>query len=150
MDFGEILEEWELGEKKEKHDNKKKLMNEYLGRFEPGKNDRIEKENDGLAARARTAEMRRKLRLMKPQRSVDLHRLSVEEALRRIAAFIGECRKDNIRKILIIHGKGRHSVSDPVLGKRILQYIQNCPFTGEYGIASKEMGGRGALWVILR
>jgi DNA-nicking Smr family endonuclease len=87
---------------------------------------------------------------MKPKRSLDLHGHSVNEALHLLDIFIKECKRDGIQKILVIHGKGMHSKLKPVLGKRIRDYLEQCPFTGELGIAPKNMGGYGALWVIIR
>ena len=146
MNFGDILNDWE---KQEKNKTKNSIMENVLKYYPP----------DGSAYREKLAadtdndskrQARRQLREMPHQREIDLHGFKAREAVEKLACFISACKKENLKKILIIHGKGNHSSSGPVLQKIILQYIQQCPLAGEYGFASRALGGRGALWVILR
>lgn len=140
-DFGDILEGWDK--------RKKKGMDGWLEEYPPDtdatRRDRIDDHHSREAARRR-----KQLRDMEPQRSLDLHGLKVDEALRRVEEFLRSCHGEGIRKVLIIHGKGLHSKNEPVLGKRIRERVQRFSFTGEVGVAENRWGGRGAMFVILR
>ncbi len=81
---------------------------------------------------------------------IDLHGLTAEEAMVRLAQFVGECYKRGIRKILIIHGKGNHSEDAPVLSGMVRSFIERDYRLGESGHPDKKDGGKGATWVILR
>ena len=140
-DFGDILDRWD--------NQKKKGMDGWLEEYPPdnegARRDRIDDHPSREAA-----QRRRQLRYMEPQRSLDLHGLKADEALRSAEEFLRSCHGEGIRKVLIIHGKGLHSKNEPVLGKRIRERVQRLSFTGEVGVAENRWGGRGALWVILR
>jgi len=124
-------------------------MEKYLESYPPDQKvyrEKIAAEED----RKFKLEARKHLLEMAPQKTIDLHGYTAQKALEVLTQFILECKRENLKKILIIHGKGNHSSSGPVLQKIILQYIQQCELTGEYGFAPRNIGGRGALWVILR
>jgi DNA-nicking Smr family endonuclease len=90
------------------------------------------------------------LRNMAPEASIDLHGLTKEEATTRLDAFVAECIRRKITKILIIHGKGNHSSTEPVLTKLVHDYIERNYHLGESGHPDKTEGGRGATWVIIK
>ena len=90
------------------------------------------------------------LRNMAPEASIDLHGLTKEEATTRLDAFVAECIRRKITKILIIHGKGNHSPTEPVLTKLVHDYIERNYHLGESGHPDKTEGGRGATWVIIK
>ena len=90
------------------------------------------------------------LRNMAPEASIDLHGLTKEEATTRLDAFVAECIRRKITKILIIHGKGNHSPTEPVLAKLVHDYIERNYHLGESGHPDKTEGGRGATWVIIK
>ncbi len=46
---------------------------------------------------------------MKPEAQLDLHGLHHDEAYERLNYFIGECVRRNLKKVLVIHGKGNHT-----------------------------------------
>jgi DNA-nicking Smr family endonuclease len=145
MDFGKILDQWENKEKqKEKHHPLEKHLDNYL----PDQKTVKEKES---SVQRRNPGLKRSLRLKKkPQKTIDLHRMTLKEAIEALDRFFRECKKEGIEKVLIIHGKGKHSNKPFVLAKKIKEYIQNHPLAGEYGPADKEMGGSGAIWVMIR
>ncbi|MEW5817091.1 MAG: Smr/MutS family protein [Spirochaetota bacterium] len=94
---------------------------------------------------------RRFLRKMKPQAELDLHGLTVKAALERTDVFLKESKRLGLKKVLIIHGKGNHSdYGESVLKKAVHAFIQKSSLTGETGVPGKEMGGNGALWLLLR
>jgi len=144
MNFEDILKEWE---NQKKQDKEKKTISNYINEYLPDESTILEKEEE---KKVNPAEERNARLKMKPQKELDLHGLCVKEAIRRTGIFIKECRQLGIKKILIIHGKGKHSRNPPILRKKIEEYIQKHPLTGEYGYAHKNMGGSGAMWVILR
>lgn len=90
------------------------------------------------------------LRSMPAEASIDLHGLTKEEATVRLNAFIEECCRRNLSKIMIIHGKGNHSSNEPVLSKLVHDYIERHYRLGESGHPDKTEGGRGATWVIIK
>ncbi len=89
---------------------------------------------------------------MKPEAVIDLHGLHQDEAEYKLNAFVTECKRRGLRKILIIHGKGLHTTgTDPVLGelvRKFIEYDKRCGTSGHP--KSKQEGGSGATWVILK
>ena len=145
MDFGEILRRWDSRPRPAKRSSP---MDEWLERYPPGRGEGVEgrAEEPEPAPAARHAALRR----MDPQARLDLHGLSVEEALLATGRFLSECRARGLEKVLIIHGKGNHSNGEPVLGRAVRQYLERSPHAGPFGEAEARWGGRGALWVLLR
>lgn len=150
MDFGKILDEWESEKPRGKGPRKRNPMHDYVDQYSPNEAVRRSKAADDELERERAGEERRRLLQMAPERTLDLHRLTAAEALVRVDEFVRASHRDRLKKILIVHGKGKHSRTDPVLGKRVVEFVRHCPLAGEYGSAPKELGGSGALWVILR
>lgn len=89
---------------------------------------------------------------MKPQAYIDLHGLHQDEAERKLNDFVTACCRRGLKKILIIHGKGIHTTgADPVLGKLVRNFIEQDKRCGTSGHPkSKQEGGTGATWVILK
>ncbi len=144
MDFGKILSRWEKQKRQAGESNMGKWIDKYL----PQQNR--EDEVEGVHRNVAAAERRRRLRALKPQRQIDLHGLTASEAVTRVDHFLQDSRRDGLRKVLIIHGKGKHSKREPVLARAIRTYIQRSPHAGEFGNPTKDYGGSGAIWVILR
>jgi len=128
MDFAEILAQWEQRKDSDKVPD-----------------DRVEERES-----ARPGLGRRALKKMRPQDELDLHGLYEREALEALKRFISRSHERGLKKVLVIHGKGRHSARTPVLGRAVRKFLESCPRTGEFGTASREDGGQGAVWVILR
>jgi DNA-nicking Smr family endonuclease len=121
-----------------------------LDRYPPS--DEVRRQKDGSSSdrhEVRASE-RRRLRALRPQRSIDLHGLSADEAVHRVERFLRRSAEEGLEKVLIIHGKGMHSASEPVLGRRVKELLQRLPLAGEFGAGKREWGGRGVTWVILR
>lgn len=145
MNFGEILDQWDRRKKLQKQNT---YMSELLDLYPP-----TEKKEDKIRSPHRTmaqAKKRKELRLLRPQRQLDLHGLKIGEAYEAIDVFLDESVKSGIRKVLIIHGKGNHSSSGPVLRDAVTRYLQNHPLAGEIGVPDKSDGGSGATWVLVR
>jgi len=139
MDFGKILDQWERGGGAGRG-----------GYGRPRDKASEDESTDRRAPHERAAERRRRLKKMAPQRQLDLHGLTAKEAVRRVDAFLKECRTAGVRKVLIVHGKGLHSAQGPVLRTAVRECVQRSPLAGEMGPAEKRWGGAGALWVVLR
>ncbi len=154
MDFGEILEEWEKYKKKEKKKQKSRVREELTEWLEKHSSDidRYAREKDSGSGndRIEAARRREELRKMKPERTLDLHGFRVKEAEIALDTFIEGCKRSGIKKVLIIHGKGKHSKEEPRLRKAVIRFLEKNPYAGEFGVASREYGGKGALWLIIK
>jgi DNA-nicking Smr family endonuclease len=154
MDFGEILKRWEKaqtagGEAASGPAEPRIDMEQALQRYPPAGEGK-EARDRGPAARAAQAREKSFLKELKPQAVLDLHGMSSAEAEEALDRFIRDSRSRGLAKVLIIHGKGLHSPGEPVLGRVVRSYLEKCPFTGAFGGASREDGGRGASWVLIR
>jgi DNA-nicking Smr family endonuclease len=81
---------------------------------------------------------------------IDLHGLKRDEAWVALENFFEEGRRRGLEKLLVIHGKGNHSVGEGLLKRLTARFIENCPFAGEWGHSPARGGGGGASWVILK
>ncbi len=90
------------------------------------------------------------LHSMPCEAQIDLHGLTSDEAVIRLQDFIAECCRRNLRKVLIIHGKGNHSEDGPVLAAVVRHFIERDYRLGESGHPDKNGGGKGATWVLIR
>lgn len=89
---------------------------------------------------------------MKPETRLDLHGLHQDEARVKLDSFITDCCRKGLRKVIIIHGKGIHTTgTDPVLGELVRKFIEHDKRCGSSGHPkTKQEGGSGATWVILK
>ena len=111
----------------------------------------VDKDAEEEKQKQRTSQLDRNyIKSMAPEASIDLHGLTKDEATVRLQAFVEECCRRKLKKILIIHGKGNHSSNEPVLAKLVHDFIERNYFLGESGHPDKEEGGRGATWVMLK
>jgi DNA-nicking Smr family endonuclease len=83
---------------------------------------------------------------------LDLHGLTREEALEALPRFLQSAQKMNQKAVLVITGKGNHSLEQPVLHQAVASWLRD---TGrsivlEFAPAPREMGGSGAYVVFLR
>lgn len=111
-------------------------------------------DKDALAAdspaRETPAEKRARLRAKRCDAVIDLHGLTRDDAWIRLESFFAGAVRQGLEKVLIIHGKGTHSVDDPVLGPMVRLFLERNPHSGESGHSGKEAGGTGSTWVILK
>lgn len=121
-------------------------MTEWLRRYGVVDKDAVKEE----ARRQEAMEDRSVLLALPYEATIDLHGLTSEEAYNRLDSFVAECRKRGLRKILIIHGKGNHSETGPVLSGLVRSFIERDWRLGESGHPDKYDGGKGATWVIIR
>jgi len=85
-------------------------------------------------------------------RQLDLHGLTREEALESLAPFLQSARLAGEKGVLVITGKGTHSTEGPVLQQVVAAWLrdQGRDLIAEYAPAPREMGGGGALVIVLR
>lgn len=81
---------------------------------------------------------------------LDLHGMTALAAEEALETFFFEACSKKLRKVLIIHGKGIHSKSGPVLSEIVRRWLERHPTAGRSGTAGNEDGGSGATWVLLK
>jgi len=123
-----------------------KMMNSWLD-SEEGWNDF---EKDEQSDKSSKGELRSFLRRLHHEAEIDLHGKTLIEAEYLLSDFIKQSKKNGLRKVLIIHGKGKHSQNGPVLSGLVREYLESSTLCGETGSPDKRDGGRGATWVILK
>jgi len=146
MDFGEILERWE---KARARGEEPVDMETALKRYPPAGQGGEVRERE-TTSRPDPSRRPGSLKALKPQAVLDLHGLSSAEAEEALDRFIRDSWSRGLSKVMIVHGKGLHSPGEPVLGRVVRSYLEKCPFTGAFGKAGREDGGRGASWVLIR
>ena len=84
------------------------------------------------------------------QKSIDLHGLISDEAKAYVVQFIAECKKNNIRCVRIVHGKGYNSKNkEPILKNKLKHWLAQKEEVIAYAQARDHDGGSGAVIVLL-
>lgn len=85
-------------------------------------------------------------------RQLDLHGLTREEAVASLGPFLQAARNAGEKGVLVITGKGNHSLEGPVLQQVVAAWLrdQGRDLITEYAPAPTEMGGSGAFVIFLR
>jgi len=81
---------------------------------------------------------------------LDLHGMTALAAEEALDSFFIDAERRKLRKVLIIHGKGIHSRSGPVLADIVRRWLERYPAAGRSGSANNEDGGSGATWVLIK
>ena len=87
------------------------------------------------------------------QTHVDLHGLTAEDAREVFEKFLKGSVMTGKRGVLIIHGRGLSSPAEPVLKKKVVQWLTHGPWRKwviAYSSARSCDGGAGATYVLLR
>lgn len=88
----------------------------------------------------------------RPEATVDLHGMRAVEAEREVVRFVRGAARRGVRRVCIVHGKGLHSESGPVLRERVVHVLSEggaAPVVLAFVTASHARGGSGALMVEL-
>lgn len=86
-----------------------------------------------------------------PDREVDFHNHTLEQAFSKLKEFIHSSHQRQHRCVLIICGKGKHSQSNtPLLQPVIRTWLFESPWVLAYCFASPHHGGTGALYALLK
>jgi DNA-nicking Smr family endonuclease len=84
---------------------------------------------------------------------LDLHGLTQEEAIKKLARFVGGAVVSGIRRILVVTGKGLNSPDGVSVLRPVVEgWIQTdgARLVAAFGEAPRQYGGRGALVIDLR
>lgn len=82
---------------------------------------------------------------------LDLHGLTVAEARPLIAAFLAHCRRQGLRCVRVIHGKGLRSKNrEPVLKRKVANWLVQREEVLAFCQARQTEGGGGAVVVLLK
>lgn len=93
---------------------------------------------------------RRDIDLMPVDASLDLHGMTGREAEAALASFFATAERTGCRKVIIVHGKGLHSSSGPVLESVMKRWLERRASAGRSGHADAANGGKGATWVLMK
>ena len=166
MDFGKILDKWEKEtagtEGKKPASIPMNLWLESNGVYD--KDAASPGDKDFAIDKSYPGKRRQKLLRKRPDASIDLHGLTIDEAWPALEAFFDNSREKGFEKVLIIHGKGNHrnpalqghgragfpSGNEAMMMHITRRFIEYCSFAGESGYSTAREGGRGATWVILK
>jgi len=92
----------------------------------------------------------RKGQLGNPMR-LDLHGMRVSEARQAILASIQYCQQNSIKILLIVHGRGNHSLQTlPILKTKINLWLRQLDSVLAFHSAQSKDGGTGATYVLLK
>lgn len=81
--------------------------------------------------------------------TLDLHGLTSAEAGIAIHDFIKSCRRDGLRCIQIIHGRGRMG-GEAVLKTKVNAWLPQSPYVIAFCSCLPKHGGVGAVYILLR
>lgn len=83
--------------------------------------------------------------------SLDLHRMSVDEARREVFRFLQECFKYELRVVMILHGKGERNPDNiATLKSHLAMWLPQVEEVLAFHSAQKAHGGTGAVYVMLK
>jgi DNA-nicking Smr family endonuclease len=80
---------------------------------------------------------------------LDLHGKTSAEAREFLGEFLLQCQHENVRHVLIIHGKGKDSAI-PVLKNKLNNWLRQTEQVIAFCTATPRHGGSGALYLLLR
>lgn len=84
-------------------------------------------------------------------KSIDLHRMTVNEARQSIELLITNALQQQIRCVTIIHGKGhRGNTEKPILKNKVNQWLRSHSTVLAFCSALPTDGGTGAVYVLLK
>lgn len=82
---------------------------------------------------------------------LDLHGLSINEARNILLEFIDFAQKQQIRCVLLVHGKGYRGDSDqPILKNMVNSWLRQHPAILGFSSAQPRAGGTGAIYILLK
>jgi len=109
---------------------------------------------EGIAAGIDRAHLRRlrsgELRL---DARIDLHGLTAKAARLEVRRALLAAYQEDLRCVLVVHGRGQHSVEGPVLKAFLLRWLTEPPLANlvmAFASARPADGGTGAVYVLLR
>lgn len=166
-DFGDILKQWDdmtgksYGKKQIKKDKRNKknieleIKKENEKKIHPidawlRRNGIYDKDSITEESEINYAQVRKRLRNMRCEAEIDLHGMTCAEAEAALNIFFEDAKRNGLKKILIIHGKGIHSEGGGILPSFVRAYLEKQKMAGETGHPKNADGGSGSTWVILK
>lgn len=81
---------------------------------------------------------------------LDLHRMKVEQARQAVYQFVRDCLANDIRCMLITHGKGEGRKNSALLKSYLAHWLPQIKEVLAFHSAQKHHGGTGACYVLLK
>jgi len=83
--------------------------------------------------------------------SLDLHRMTIDQACKAVLDFIREACAYDLRTVMITHGKGDRSPDKKaVLKSYCVHWLEQIPEVLAFHSALNQQGGTGALYILLK
>jgi len=82
--------------------------------------------------------------------TLDLHRMSVEQARTALWQFINDCVNHDVRSALILHGTGEKRETPALLKSCVAHWLPQLDVVLAFHTAQKQHGSYGATYVLLR
>lgn len=82
--------------------------------------------------------------------SLDLHGERVQRARRMVHVFLTQCHARGYRCVRIVHGRGEKAVTPGRLKSYVNAWLQVHPLVNAFVSATREAGGTGAVFVLLK
>ncbi len=162
--FAEILDSWEnknkIKSKKSKTNNsksQKKYKTEAIPQIDMSTLidqypviDKDSEYENGVLSKKDKEYTQKQLDKMLPQDEIDLHGLTALEAQIALNNFFTKSQARKLKKVSIVHGKGKHSKEGPILKHLVQHYLEGHKFAGKTSHPKESEGGSGTTWVILK
>ncbi|MDF1646378.1 MAG: Smr/MutS family protein [Legionellaceae bacterium] len=87
---------------------------------------------------------------IRPEASLDLHGFYLNKAGDELLQFIQHAYTQNMRCVLVIHGKGGRFHEPPVIKAHVHHWLKQLPEVLAFHSAKARDGGYGAVYVLLR
>lgn len=81
---------------------------------------------------------------------LDLHRKTVKESREAVFEFVLNASEKGFRSVLVNHGRGRESPTPAKLKSYVAAWLSEFPPVLAYSSAPRQMGGAGALLVLIK
>lgn len=124
-----------------------------LGPLDVRFSDNLPEEDEATMPQAQSRRLRQLRRgKLAPEASLDLHGLTRAEVAHRLRYFLEDCQHHRRTTVLIVTGRGNHSVGEPVLRSEVERFLQGegRTWVAEWARAPRPYGGEGALVVFLK
>ena len=111
-----------------------------------------ERELEAVERRSPTRMRQLKRGTLRISRELDLHGFLKDEALMRLDKFIADARREGLRAVLVITGKGINSPGGPILQGAVAEWLgkKGKALVAEFSPAPRSLGGSGAFVVFLK
>ncbi|WP_405329191.1 DNA endonuclease SmrA [Ruminobacter sp.] len=85
-----------------------------------------------------------------PQMGVDLHNNTIEQAYKKVRKLVLKAYHEDVRCIIIVHGKGEFSTPKALLKSYVAHWLKMMPEVLAYHTAMPYHGDKGATYVLIK